>query len=128
MLANSLRASRQSLARAALRPQTASLRRTLITPTTVRQADLVQDMYLRELKAYKPTPAKASDAEGQVAKFSMPKAPASPEEADIQNDLQAYEQQVPEVEGQAPTGTTAKGVEQDWFEEPEEDDEAEAHH
>jgi len=89
-------------------------------------ADLVQDMYLKELKAYKPVPAKASDAEGVVQKFSMPKTPASPEEADIQNDLQAYEQQVPEVEGQAPSGGQA-AVEQDWFEEPEEDDEV-AHH
>jgi F-type H+-transporting ATPase subunit h len=84
-------------------------------------------MYLKELKAYKPTPAKASDAEGVVQKFTMPKPPASPEEADIQNDLQAYEQQVPEVEGQAEAGS-ASAVEQDWFEEPEEDDEAEAHH
>ena len=57
----------------------------------------------------------------------MPKAPASPEEADIQSELQAYEQQVPEVEGQAAEGGSAS-VEQDWFEELEEDDEAEAHH
>lgn len=58
----------------------------------------------------------------------MPKAPASPEEADIQNDLKAYEEQVPEVEGQATGGSSASAVEQDWFEEPEEEDEAAAHH
>jgi len=83
-------------------------------------------MYLKELRAYKPTPVKPSDSEGHVQKFSVPQAPASPEEADIANDLKAYEDQVPEVEGQAAAGE-ATAVEQDWFEEPE-DDEDEAHH
>lgn len=56
----------------------------------------------------------------------MPKPPQSPEEADIQNDLKAYEQQVPEVEGQASGGESAPV--QDWFEEPEEDDDEHGHH
>lgn len=71
-------------------------------------------MYLKELKAYKPQPLKANDAEGQVQKFAVPKAPQSPEEADLQNDLSAYEQQTPEVEGGA-TGSSAPV--QDWFDE-----------
>jgi F-type H+-transporting ATPase subunit h len=90
--------------------------------TRILPADLVQDMYLKELKAYKPTPSKPSDAEGQVQHFKMPAAPASPEEADIQNDLKAYEEQVPEVEGQVSGGSSAP-VEQDWFEEEEEEEE-----
>lgn len=89
-------------------------------------ADLVQDMYLRELKNYKPTPIKPSDAEGQVQKFAMPQAPKSPEEADISNDLKAYETQQVEVEGQS-SESGAAPVEQDWFEEEEEEEEA-AHH
>ncbi|CAJ2511267.1 Uu.00g068920.m01.CDS01 [Anthostomella pinea] len=52
----------------------------------------------------------------------MPKPPQSPEEADIASDLQAYEQQVREVEGQAAEGS-GMAVEQDWFEEPEKEDE-----
>ncbi|KAK1823818.1 ATP synthase F0 subcomplex subunit H atp14 [Friedmanniomyces endolithicus] len=80
-------------------------------------------MYLKELKAYKTPPVKANDAEGQVQKFSMPKPPTSPEEADIANDLKAYEDQVPEVEGQAVAGS-AGAPEEDWFEDPE--DEADA--
>lgn len=83
-------------------------------------------MYLKELKAYKAPPVKASDAEGSVQKFSVPKPPPSPEEADLANDLQAYESQVPEVEGSSAEGESA-AVEQDWFEEPEEDED-EAHH
>ncbi|EMC93018.1 hypothetical protein BAUCODRAFT_37944 [Baudoinia panamericana UAMH 10762] len=114
------------LARAARQQHATTLRRTLITPTAVRQADLVQDMYLKELKAYKSPPVKASDAEGHVQKFTMPKPPPSPEEADLANDLKAYEDQVPEVEGQAAEGG-ASAAEDDWFVEPEEEEEH-AHH
>ncbi|KAK5132185.1 hypothetical protein LTR08_009308 [Meristemomyces frigidus] len=97
-----------------------------MTPTAVRQADLVQDLYLKELKAYKSPPVKASDSQGQVHQFSMPKAPISPEETDIANDLKAYEDQVPEVEGQSAAGETS-AVEPDWFEEPAEDEEEVKH-
>merc|ERR1712151_906892 len=121
-LGQSMRASRQLLARAARQQHAVTMRRTLITPTAVRQADLVQDMYLKELRPDKPT-----DAEGQVQKFTIPKAPQSPEEADLANDLKAYEDQVPEVEGQTTVASEAASVEQDWFEEPEEDED-EAHH
>ncbi|KAK3641470.1 ATP synthase F0 subcomplex subunit H atp14 [Elasticomyces elasticus] len=93
-----------------------------INPDMLAQPLRASDMYLKELKAYKAPPVKPTDAEGQVQKFSMPKAPASPEEADIANDLKAYEDQVPEVEGQAVAGSAAP-PEQDWFEDPEEDTE-----
>jgi F-type H+-transporting ATPase subunit h len=86
---------------------------------------MVQDMYLKELKAYKPPPEQPGEAEKHVQKFSVPKTPQSPEESDIQNDLKAYEEQVPEVEGQA-SGESAPV--QDWFEEPEEDDDEHGHH
>lgn len=93
---------------------------------TLRPADLVQDMYLRELKNYKVPQVKASDAEGHVQKFSTPKPPPSPEESDIAKDLKAYENQTVEVEGQASSGE--QQPEEDWFEEPEEDEEAHAAH
>ena len=83
-------------------------------------ADLVQDMYLRELKNYKPPQVKASDAEGHVQKFAIPKAPASPEETDIANELKSYETQQVELEG-ASTEPGAAPVEEDWFEEEEEE-------
>ena len=82
----------------------------------------MQDLYLRELKAYKPTPIKASDADGHVMTFSAPKPPKSPEEGDIANDLKAYETQTVEVEGQAAQGEAA-AVDEDWFEDDEETDE-----
>lgn len=86
----------------------------------------MQDLYLRELKAYKPTPIKASDAEGHVQKFSAPRAPRSPEEGDIANDLKAYETQQVEIEGQVAAGE-AGVAEEDWFEEEEEGEAHAAH-
>ena len=79
---------------------------------SLRTADLVQDLYLRELKAYKPPTVKASDSEGQVQKFALPQAPASPEEADIASQLSAYETQEVEVEGQS---TEAGAPVEDWY-------------
>ena len=83
-------------------------------------------MYLRELKNYKATPVKPSDAEGHVQNFSVPKAPSSPEESDLANDLKAYESQAVEVEGQA-SGSDQGVPEEDWFEEEEEEAPAAAH-
>ncbi|KAF2723136.1 hypothetical protein K431DRAFT_283302 [Polychaeton citri CBS 116435] len=123
MLAQSLRASRQSLARAAMQT---SARRTFAA-TTFRSADLVQDLYLKEIKAYKSPPLKAGDADSHVQKFALPKAPASPEEANIASELKAYEDQVPEVEGQSGEPGAAP-VEQDWFEEEPEEEEAHGAH
>lgn len=76
-------------------------------------------MYLKELRAYKTPPAKPNDAEGHVQKFNAPKAPKSPEEADLTSGIKAYEDSVVEVEGQSASGDEeAVG---DWFEEePEE--------
>ena len=89
-------------------------------------ADLVQDLYLRELKSYKPTPVKPSDSEGHVQKFSPPKAPKSPDEGDIARELKAYEGQQVEVEGQTASGVAAV-EEEDWFEEEEEEEAHTAH-
>lgn len=83
-------------------------------------------MYIRELKAYKTPTVKASDSEGHVQTFSVPKAPASPEEADIASELSAYESQVPEVEGQSADPSESAPVE-DWFDESIFEEE-EAHH
>jgi len=88
-------------------------------------ADPVQEMYLRELKNYKPPQVKQTDAEEHVQKFNMPKPPPSPEESDIANELKTYETQQVDIEGQSSEGGSAV-VEEDWFE--EEEDEAHAAH
>ena len=88
------------------------------------EADLVQDLYLKELKNYKQPPLKPSDSDGHVQKFTPPKAPQSPEESDIANDLKAYEDQQVEIEGQAAGGETSAT---EWFEEDEEEEAHPAH-
>lgn len=80
------------------------------------------------MKGYKPPPAKASDSEGHVQKFTPPKAPHSPEEIDIANDLKAYEDQQVEIESQAAGGEASATEEEDWFEEEDEEEEAHAAH
>ncbi|KAG9233529.1 putative ATP synthase subunit H, mitochondrial [Amylocarpus encephaloides] len=125
MFTQTLRASRSSIARVVRQQATSTIaKRTFITPTAVRQADLVQDMYLKELKAYKAPAVKATDSEGQVQTFTAPKAPKSPEEADIASELKAYEASAVEIEGQA-EGGAATNQEFEWFEEEPEED---AHH
>ncbi|CBY00013.1 hypothetical protein IAQ61_002776 [Plenodomus lingam] len=120
MIAQSIRASRQALVRAARQQPCYVARRTFITPSAVRSADLVQDLYLRELRNYKVPQVKPTDAEGHVQTFTMPKAPASPEETDIANELKAYETQAVEVEGASSSEDGAVLPSEDWFEEEDE--------
>ncbi|KAJ5493078.1 hypothetical protein N7539_001824 [Penicillium diatomitis] len=105
MMSQSLRASRSLLTRASRQQVPVAARRTFLT-SAVRRADQVQDLYLRELKAYKPTPVKPSDAEGN--------------EANLASELSAYEAQQVEVEGQSAAGEAAP-AEESWFEEDEEE-------
>ncbi|KAL8924028.1 MAG: hypothetical protein Q9208_004312 [Pyrenodesmia sp. 3 TL-2023] len=88
--------------------------------------DLVQDLYLKEIRSYKAPALKASDAEGHVQKFSAPKAPQSPDEGDIAQDLKDYENQRVELEGQFTTGDAAPH-EESWFEEEDDEDAPAAH-
>ncbi|EPE08245.1 atp synthase h chain [Ophiostoma piceae UAMH 11346] len=102
--------------------------RTFIVPTVSRRADFVQELYLKELKAYKTPAVKLEDSVGQVATFSLPKAPASPEEADLASSLQEYESMAVEVEGQetGADGQVAAAPVEDWL--VEEEEEEGAHH
>jgi len=90
-------------------------------------ADLIQDLYLKELRAYKPPQQKASDAEGHVQKFTPPTSPKSPEEANLASEMKEYEDQVVEIEGQAAAGE-AQSAEEDFFEDLEEDEDQPGHH
>lgn len=87
-------------------------------------ADFVQELYLKELKAYKTPPVSASDAEGQVHHFNVPKTPKSPEEADLAGSLKEYESMAVEIEGQDATQvTTGAAAIPDWLEAEEEEEE-----
>lgn len=65
---------------------------------------------------------KESDAEGQVATFSEPKAPKSPEETDLASSLKEYETMGVEVEGHDATSPQAAApVAEDWLVDEEEE-------
>ncbi|GJN68448.1 ATP synthase complex subunit H [Purpureocillium lilacinum] len=124
MLSQLSRASRATSAVAAVARSARAVQvRTFIAPTVSRRADFVQELYLKELKAYKVPPVKESDAEGQVQTFAMPKTPASPEETDLAGNLKEYESMAVEIEGQdasAQAGNAAPAL-QDWLEAEEEE-------
>ncbi|KAH8162017.1 hypothetical protein CIB48_g6255 [Xylaria polymorpha] len=92
------------------------------------KADFVQELYLKELKAYKPAPVKDSDSVGQVQTFSVPSTPKSPEETDLATSLKEYESMAVEVEGnEGATTSSTPAVVEDWLVE-EEEEEGGAHH
>lgn len=97
-------------------------------PAASSTADFVQELYLKELKAYKAPALKANDAEGQVLTFNQPKTPKSPEETDLASSLQEYENMAVEVEGNegASAGKPAAVVE-DWLVEEDEEEHAHGH-
>ncbi|RMJ10298.1 hypothetical protein CDV36_010087 [Fusarium kuroshium] len=130
MLSQLSRVSRARSAVAAVsrvaRPNAVQMRG-FIAPTVSRRADFVQELYLKELKAYKIPAVKETDSEGQVQTFSAPKTPSSPEETDLAGSLKEYESMAVEIEGQDTSAQTAPGTPEvaDWLEAEEED---EAHH
>jgi len=76
----------------------------LLSTTAVTRKDLVQDLYLKELKAYK-APPQAKDAHvGAVKEYSAPsppKAPALP--SDLASELAQYDAEEPVLADSAPT-------------------------
>ncbi|KAK4937192.1 ATP synthase F0 subcomplex subunit H atp14 [Elasticomyces elasticus] len=127
-MAQSMRFSTRLLARMSSRTLQVP-RRSFGVSSVARMPDLIQDLYLRELKAYKPPPQKASDAEGHVQKFTPPPTPQSPEETNLASEMKDYENQAVEVEGQAAPGESAEHSEEDFFEDIEKIDEDDgAHH
>lgn len=80
-------------------------------------ADIVTDLYLKSLREFKPTAAKASDAEGQVKAWSAPAPPQAPESAsNVESELSAYESSEVESASSGASSTTSSESEGDWFE------------
>ncbi|KAM6493176.1 ATP synthase complex subunit h domain containing protein [Amanita muscaria] len=71
-------------------------------------ADIIQDLYLREIKAYKPA-AIAKDAHvGVVKSYSLPPAPKPPVlPTDLASELAAYESSEPTLASRAAAQETS---------------------
>ncbi|KAI0697763.1 ATP synthase complex subunit H-domain-containing protein [Cytidiella melzeri] len=103
-----------------LRQASGALRSTsrscFFSSSAVARKDFVQDLYIRELKAYKPAPA-AKDAHLNAVKaYALPPKPQAPTlPSDLASELAAYDASEPtkaEVKAEAtPASHTAEGPE-----------------
>ncbi|KAI8452306.1 ATP synthase complex subunit H-domain-containing protein [Phakopsora pachyrhizi] len=69
------------------------IRRSIVSSTSTNK-DFVQELYLRELKSYKPSPQSAQALQNQVRDFSMPPtppAPSVPTAQDVAQELQSWD-------------------------------------
>lgn len=77
-----------------------------------RRCNLVSDLYIQNIKEFKPSPISAKDAEEAVKPFKLPAKPSVPESEISADGVSAYESA--EVETQsAPKGEAAPA--EDWF-------------
>ena len=79
--------------------------------------NVIQDLYLREIKSVKLQPIAAKDAEGSVKPWSAPAQPKLPElEAQGADALKAYSEQDVEVSKDAASAeSSVENEEQDWL-------------
>ncbi|KAF8646260.1 hypothetical protein AX16_007300 [Volvariella volvacea WC 439] len=79
--------------------------------TTPLRRDLVRDIYLREIKAYKPAPVAKDAHVGAVKTFNLPPAPQTPAlPADLASELSAYDAAEPTLaDAPAPAVDAAAG-------------------
>ncbi|ODV61746.1 F1F0 ATP synthase subunit h ASCRUDRAFT_75039 [Ascoidea rubescens DSM 1968] len=85
--------------------------------SSMARRNLLQDLYINELKAYKPTPLSAADAEGNVKPFTLPAAPKVPSpELDLSTDLDAFKAQAVETESAThEVSASSENAADDWF-------------
>lgn len=81
---------------------------------TATRSNLIQDLYVKEIKGYKAPPLTSADAQGSVKPWVTPSAPTVPiVEGDVAADLSAYESSTVDVESAAPAA--AEAAVEDWF-------------
>jgi len=95
-----------SVLRQAARAARALPRASAFSTSAAARKDFVQDLYIKELKAYKaPPPAKDAHV-GAVKAYSMPPAPQPPSvPADLASELSAYDAAEPVVASGAASAT-----------------------
>ncbi|PVF99284.1 hypothetical protein CPB86DRAFT_814068 [Serendipita vermifera] len=97
----------QSAANLTTKATRAQAQRCFATSSAVRK-DFVQDLYLRELKAYKPAPAAKDAHVGAVREFQAPKPPTAPSlPADFAAELAAYDASEPTLAPKSSTSSAA---------------------
>lgn len=94
--------------------------------TSACRMNLVQNLYLNEIKNFKPKPLTEKDAEGSVISWSAPSAAKPPSvEGDV-SEVDAYAAEPVEVDAKPAASSAPEApVGDDWF--PIEDPAEEAH-
>lgn len=82
---------------------------------------MISDLYVKELKAFKPTPLSAADAEGSTKKWAAPISPKTPEVEGSTEELASYDSAEVFTQSETVSEDGAPAVEEDWFVFPEED-------
>ncbi|WFD19889.1 hypothetical protein MCAP1_002130 [Malassezia caprae] len=105
-----------------------------MSTSAVARKDLVQEAYLRELKAYKAPPKDVNAHKGQVREFSAPaapSAPSAPSSSEISSELEAYAAAEPDavpVSHAADEAVTEQQDVNEYLKELQADLPAEPHH
>jgi F-type H+-transporting ATPase subunit h len=95
----------------------------MTTTSRLHQTDPIQDLYLRELRSYKPTPPSAGEAEAQTKAWSPPRQPKVPDTtAAPAEEIQSYATEQVTVKPRAGDEKFEYSFEdtfESWFDEPE---------
>lgn len=87
-----------------------------MSATPARRADIITDLYVKEVKSFKAPTLTAADAAGSVKNWAPPAAPSAPAvEGDVTAELSEYESSAVEVESAKPTEAVADAAVEDWF-------------
>lgn len=85
--------------------------------TSARRANLIADLYVKELKAFKPTPLTAADAEAATKPWTLPAVAKIPAlEAEGADALAEYDSAAVEVSASADGSVATEEYKpDDWF-------------
>ena len=94
-----------------------------ISTTPILRQDPIQELYLRELRSYKPTPPSPGEAEAQTKSWKAPTLPKVPDmSAASADEVQAYASEQVSVTPRAGDEKFEHNFEEmfeSWFDEPE---------
>jgi F-type H+-transporting ATPase subunit h len=97
--------------------------RTITTTPLLRQSDPIQELYLREIRNYKPTPPSTDEAESQTKSWNPPRAPKIPDTSSwTSEELSTYASEQVSVTPRAGDEKFEHDFDdmfESWFDEPE---------
>lgn len=107
---------RIGIQRIGLKTLRASSPQARLLSTTLTRQNVLQELYLKELKNVKLSPLSAQDAEESVKPWVEPTKPKVPEvEAQDPEELQAYKNEPVETVSETTDGHAEQAADEDWL-------------